>query len=964
MRKYLFIPALSFLVLASATLAVLALQPKIGVGFAVKALAAVVAVTTDSTIDIRGKYYVIPGKWLQVSCEEGEAEIATSTGLKVHLTVGTMATSVHVPGLLSGDLLLDTISVRNLDIDMVRGKQTGNSTINRQPGTEADGFSPGLALKQTGRIDGRDIVMRIGTEEDEAPLELQIASLTGNLKQTSPGEVQIKGSLASRSFEASLTTGPLGSFEPESPLSFQTRLLFGVSVAEFDGYLAHDGKKFNLNSEFSVEGKQFDDIAALLGYRPQEHIPFSLGGRLLVSPDEKTLEVNRLHPGTANAVFSAALEKVSRNKPSISIKAEGDLIDADILLSVFAPESQPEPVPHMKGNGQDFFINEHIAAADLNLGAEIKKLVIGRKQINDITFHSVMKNGVIRDAPFAATLADIPINGKYSIDAGRTPPALSARFTAGPCNVGKILKNNGFAEGLELTVNEIDSSLKTTGWKASELAGNLEFTINARGGSLILSDSNTGKGFPVEIIHSFVSAQPDGKMVFELDSSAHAAPLTISSEFDIGKMLSGKKEGDIPFSMKVAYGDSTLELDGRLPVPFSPVGTSVNVDLSGKDISSFNNILGIEIPVVGNYQIGGGFQVVSEGYELSIKHALIGNSVFKGHLNLNTETSPPELSLHLKAERIQLGDIDKTRVLPDSVPDTPPAPAAGATEHLKHYTDQTILDSFNALISVEADAVFSGSDYMGNGSIRILQKNGSITISPIRISSPDGIIDARFSIEPFESERLYTIDIDVKDLDYGTVSRWFKPETDQGGTLSLRASLEARAKPDEAIMPKANGYIDFFVQPVNFTAGVIDLWAVNLISYLTPVFAPTKESRLHCIAGRLIVQDGKMKHEEILADTSRIQVRGTLEVDFARKWIESQLRPIPKRPQFYSLATPVNVSGRLENLKVGVARGGIIGTIIRVATSYIVVPVQWIIFNKVPRDGTEQCLQVFNARTQ
>lgn len=90
-------------------------------------------------------------------------------------------------------------------------------------------------------------------------------------------------------------------------------------------------------------------------------------------------------------------------------------------------------------------------------------------------------------------------------------------------------------------------------------------------------------------------------------------------------------------------------------------------------------------------------------------------------------------------------------------------------------------------------------------------------------------------------------------------------------------------------------------------------------------------------------------------------MKRTLEVDFAEKWIEAQLRPIPKRPQFYSLATPVHVSGRLDDLKVDVARGGVIGTIIRMATSYITVPVQWIIFEKIPPDGTDTCLQVFNG---
>jgi len=56
------------------------------------------------------------------------------------------------------------------------------------------------------------------------------------------------------------------------------------------------------------------------------------------------------------------------------------------------------------------------------------------------------------------------------------------------------------------------------------------------------------------------------------------------------------------------------------------------------------------------------------------------------------------------------------------------------------------------------------------------------------------------------------------------------------------------------------------------------------------------------------------------------------------------------------------VRGNLKNLKVGVARGGIINTMVRLVTSYIVVPIQWIILEKKPEDGTEECLQFVTQR--
>ena len=786
MRKLFILAAFLVLIPALFLLGILVVQPKIPVGGAIRILAGAAGRNSGSTIDIEGEYYVIPGKWLQISCEKAEVEIIAQSGSRIHLTIGNLSTKVHVPSLVKKELLLDGIFIRNLDVDMTLGKQSKNNETSDLKASEPDRLLFGLRLKQAGIIDCGTIAMRVDIKGNNTPHEFQISSITGLLKEESPGELQVEGSLASRKFQAHLRTGPLGRVFLGEPLSFQTQFLFGDSVVE--------------------------------------------------------------------------------------------------------------------------------------------------------------------------------CTGQYILETESEPPEHSARFTTGPCDIGAILKNVGLVKGLELTVGTIETSLKTSGRRIDELISNLELHISARDGFLILRDSNTGKNFQVEITRLNIAAEPGEKTAFELLGETNDAPFHVSAELGVAKGLLHEKSGDVPFNMKIDHKGSALKIAGKLPVPLSLAGISVNVELSGKDISSLNDILGIEIPVAGNYLISGGFQIVPEGYQLCIKKALLGNSIFEGNLVLDTQGSTPELSLRLKAERIQLGDVNKALFFSSSDRDTNYSTDSTDAQKLRKLTDQTIIDSFNALIFVESEAVFSGSDYLGKGSLRILQRDGTITVSPVHIAFPDGTVDARFSIEPVENDRRYSIDIDINELDYGAVSRWFKPETNQGGTLSMRVGLKSRVKPHGTIMANATGNIDFFVQPMNLEAGVIDLWAVNLISYVTPLFISNKESTLHCIAGRLAIQDGKMKHEEILADTSRIQVKGTLEVDFERGWIESQLRPIPKRPQFYSLATPVHVSGKLDDLKVSAAKGGVIGTVIRMATSYIVVPIQWIIFEKKPRNGTEQCLQVFNGR--
>ena len=139
---------------------------------------------------------------------------------------------------------------------------------------------------------------------------------------------------------------------------------------------------------------------------------------------------------------------------------------------------------------------------------------------------------------------------------------------------------------------------------------------------------------------------------------------------------------------------------------------------------------------------------------------------------------------------------------------------------------------------------------------------------------------------------------------------------------------------------------------------------MNIFSYLVPFLTPKNESKINCAAGRFNLADGIMRQDEFFIDTSRIRVKGTVEIDFKKQRIDAVLRPIPKRPQFYSLSTPIEIDGTFSDLDAGLSTGGLAGTIIRLATSYIVVPLQWIVQNKLPEDGTDACLELVKEKKE
>ena len=98
-----------------------------------------------------------------------------------------------------------------------------------------------------------------------------------------------------------------------------------------------------------------------------------------------------------------------------------------------------------------------------------------------------------------------------------------------------------------------------------------------------------------------------------------------------------------------------------------------------------------------------------------------------------------------------------------------------------------------------------------------------------------------------------------------------------------------------------------------------------------------------------------MKEDAIFADTTKMQVGGQARVNFKTDEVYLAMAPKAKKPEFFSLATPIQVKGTFSDYRIGVQPGGLVGTAIRFITSPIVVPIQRIFTERTATDGHAAC---------
>ncbi|MGD2141398.1 MAG: hypothetical protein PVH25_13445, partial [Burkholderiales bacterium] len=93
----------------------------------------------------------------------------------------------------------------------------------------------------------------------------------------------------------------------------------------------------------------------------------------------------------------------------------------------------------------------------------------------------------------------------------------------------------------------------------------------------------------------------------------------------------------------------------------------------------------------------------------------------------------------------------------------------------------------------------------------------------------------------------------------------------------------------------------------------------------------------------------------IILDTSKIRVTGTGKADFTKEQFALRMRPQSKAVQFFSLATPLAVSGSFDDFQINVSPGDVLETVGRLATSIFWVPLQKLGGKELPTDGADVC---------
>lgn len=411
--------------------------------------------------------------------------------------------------------------------------------------------------------------------------------------------------------------------------------------------------------------------------------------------------------------------------------------------------------------------------------------------------------------------------------------------------------------------------------------------------------------------------------------------------------------------------DTTFSFKGDVNLAEAHQSVEVDTEISGDNLNSLNGLLRLDLPPLTSYKVATKLLVKHGYFKMKDLDIITGSSKLKGKAIVTKDDQEIFAEIDLDSTRIQLNDFvfdewsysegtsqeDAEQEAPEerTKPDSPPIVQENEQRKL---ADPEFLNKFDATISINADEVLSGDDKLGEGSLKVSLQKGRISFDPLQIELPGGSINLSASLTPGIEESEATFKAKVENFDIGILARRKKPDTDMSGLVNLDVDVQAKASTFSHMLANGNGYFDFSGQLQNINSGLIDLWAVNLV---TAIVSQTDQNQINCAVARWTAKDGILTPDVFFIDTSQIRICGKGEINFKTGDLKLTIAPTAKEPEFFSLSTPLDVRGSFSDIKLGVRKSALFGTAFIFATSPIHVPIRRVTNADIPRDGGDAC---------
>ncbi|MDJ0851718.1 MAG: AsmA family protein [Myxococcota bacterium] len=346
----------------------------------------------------------------------------------------------------------------------------------------------------------------------------------------------------------------------------------------------------------------------------------------------------------------------------------------------------------------------------------------------------------------------------------------------------------------------------------------------------------------------------------------------------------------LPFELEASLGGATLDLDGSLERPLDGRGLALRAEAHAESLADLSAAAGAGLPPV-PLRLALSLEEEDWVFRVSDLALELGASRFTGSLALDLSGARPELTGALLAPLLDLDAGD------EAAASSPPAPAGDGRVFSADPLPLDGLRAADADVTFEAERLLAGGVELEASSLRLLLRDGRLTLEPLRASLAGGLLMGRASVDAADSPPSFALRMQGSGIDLGAlVEQAVGPDVLSGGTTKFEIDLVAQGASLRSLMASLDGRV--FTDSGRGVVHDADLDRLGagvltqVVTMVDPLAKTETSTRVKCAVLFFDVRDGIAETDRAIAvETRKMRVVGSGKIDFRQERLALGIRP-------------------------------------------------------------------------
>lgn len=392
-----------------------------------------------------------------------------------------------------------------------------------------------------------------------------------------------------------------------------------------------------------------------------------------------------------------------------------------------------------------------------------------------------------------------------------------------------------------------------------------------------------------------------------------------------GGALLSLRSADNPYPVKASatLGTTKVSVDGMLLDPLHLKGEQLNFKLEGSDLALLYPIIGVPIPPTPAYKLAGFLDHAGNVWTFRRFKGTVGRSDLAGDFAVDRGRHPQMITASLVSKKLVMQDLG-------GFIGAKRGKQAGPTSQPRDKVLPAEPFSLEKLQAADADVHFRGEKILTEKlplekvSGHLSVKNGVLKLAPLDFGFAGGQLVSQIEMDGRKPRIVARADITAKGLRLEQMFPGSKLAAADTGTMGGRAKLDGNGNSIAQMLGSANGEAALIMDGGSVGELMLRLSNLDIANSLVVLLGGDKQVPIRCMVGNFKAVNGDFKVEALVLDTSKVNITGSGNVNFADESLHLRLVSRSKGFSLASLRGPIAVTGSFSNPVLRPEMGGVI----------------------------------------